>query len=294
MEHTVRKAVIPVAGMGTRFLPATKAMPKELLPVVDKPVLQYIVEELTASGIEQIIFIISEDKRSIEKYFSHDPELEAFLKKKEKHHLLETIEHLSDMADFQYVTQDAPHGLGHAVLQAKEKVGNEPFIVCGGDDIIEADIPAAQQLIDVYTEHHGPVMGVMKVPKEATDRYGIADPAEKLSETVHTLQDIVEKPAVEDAPSDLAVGGRWLLTPEIFEILENTPPGAGNEIQLTDAIRELLKTQTGYARVYEGIYRDCGNKLEYVKAVIAFARKHPEIGPDIEAYLSTKDRKSVV
>lgn len=283
----VRKAVIPVAGMGTRFLPATKAIPKELLPVVDKPVVQYIVEEMVASGIEEIIFIISDDKRPIEEHFTTNHNLEAFLEKKEKREALQTVREISALANFVFVSQNEPLGLGHAVLQAKDAIGNEPFMVCGGDDIIEGDIPAAQQMIDVYNTYGGSVFGVMEVPKESVSRYGIIDPEEDLGNGVMKAKGVVEKPAPKDAPSNFGAGGRWLLTPEIFAELENTSPGAGGEIQLTDAIMSLMKTQAVYAKAYEGIYRDCGNKVEYIKTVISYALKHEEMGDEIAEYIHT-------
>jgi UTP--glucose-1-phosphate uridylyltransferase len=277
----VRKAVIPVAGMGTRFLPATKAVPKELLPLLDKPVLQYIVEEAVAAGIEQIIFITNDQKGAIERYFSRDANLESFLESKGKTAELEAVRAVSHLAEFVFVPQSEPLGLGHAVLQARSVVGNEPFIVFGGDDVVQGSVPAAQELIDVYQQQHGSVIGVLEVPGENISRYGVIDPVETLGDRTWRLRDIVEKPTAETAPSQYGVGGRWLLQPEIFDILEHTPPGAGNEIQLTDAIRTLMDSHPVFATAYSGIYRDCGNKIEYLKAVFAFALSHPELGPEL-------------
>ncbi|MBI2410535.1 MAG: UTP--glucose-1-phosphate uridylyltransferase [Candidatus Kerfeldbacteria bacterium] len=287
MPKKIRKAVIPVAGLGTRFLPATKAVPKELLPLVDTPVIQYIVEEAVQSGIEDIIFITSEDKIAIEQYFDRDSALECILEQRQKQEEISKIKALSSMANFIYVRQAEPLGFGHAVLLAKEVVGDEPFIVYGGDDIIESDIPASQQLIDVYMRFDGPVMGVIQVERETVNRYGVIDPVETIEEGIFRLKDIIEKPSVEEAPSTYAATARWLLTPDIFEHLEQVKPGNGGEIQLTDAVRALIHTRTGYAKQYEGVYRDCGNKLEYVKAVISFALKHKDIGPDVRNYIDS-------
>ncbi|HLD21354.1 MAG TPA: UTP--glucose-1-phosphate uridylyltransferase GalU [Patescibacteria group bacterium] len=283
-KQRVRKAVIPVAGFGTRFLPATKAIPKELLPIIDKPVIQYIVEEAVASGIEEIIFVTSEHKNAIEDHFERNSGLETFLKQRQKDTELSTIQSLHQMAQFVYVHQDEPLGLGHAVLQAKDAVAGEPFIVFGGDDIIESTIPAAKQLIEVYEKYGGSVLGVVEVPKEAVNRYGVIDPLKQLEEGVTQIKDIVEKPKPHEAPSQLAAVARWLLTPEIFEELEQTKPGAGGEIQLPDGIRTLLKKQSVFAKVYNGTYRDCGNKVEYLKAIIAFSLQHPEMGEQLREY----------
>lgn len=281
----IRKAVIPVAGLGTRYLPATKALPKELLPIVDKPVIQYIVEEAVTAGIEEIIFVNSENKVAIENYFGRDRALEAILTQRGKHAEVELIKSLSDLAEFISVQQKEPLGLGHAVLQARDIVGDEPFMVFGGDDIVESDIPAAKELIDAAVKYDGSVVGVMEVPHESVHRYGIINPAQQLEPTICSLKDIVEKPAIAEAPSQLAVGGRWLFTADIFPCLERTKPGAGGEIQLTDAIRLLIQEQPVYAKLYSGVYRDCGNKTEYIKTMIAFALKHPEIGPAIQQYI---------
>lgn len=286
---SVRKAVIPVAGLGTRFLPATKAIPKELLPLGDIPVIQHIVQEAVESGITEIIFVTSEDKLNIEKHFERDHGLEATLKERGKEDLYESIHAIPEMAKFVYVHQREPLGLGHAVLQAKEVIDNQPFIVFGGDDVMEATVPVAKQLIDVYDQYNGPVIAVREVPVEDCDRYGVVDPEEQLSDTVTRLKGMVEKPAVDEAPSNLAVTGRWLLTPDIFEELESTTPGAGNEIQLTDAIMALFAKRQVYAKKYDGIYRDCGNKLEYLKAVVSFGMANPSFGEEFKEYIRHLD-----
>lgn len=286
-QHIVNTAVIPVAGLGTRFLPATKAIPKELLPLGDKPVLQYIVEEAVESGIERVIFITSPDKAAIERYFSPDIQLQQFLQEKGKEAEAAAIIRVTELAEFIFIPQHAPLGLGHAVLQAQDIVGNEPFIVFGGDDVIEATVPVALQLIQAYEKHHGSVIGVMEVPEEAVSRYGIVAPKEEYPERVMKIQDIIEKPATEDAPSPFAAAGRWLLTPEIFAVLEHTPPSTGGEVQLTDAIKTLIASQDVYAKVYDGIYRDCGNKLEYMKAVISFGLQNEQYGSDIQTFIDS-------
>ncbi len=281
----VKIAVIPVAGLGTRFLPQTKALPKELLPVVDKPVVQYIVEEAVAAGLTNIIFVLSPDKEAIRGHFFQNEKLEDELRTKGKHAELATIESLHTMATFQFAVQHEPRGLGDAILQAKDLIGNEPFVVFGGDDIVESTVPAAKQLIDVYEQYHAAVVGVTNVPKSDVVRYGIIDPAESLADAVYKLNTIVEKPSVEAAPSTLAAGGRWLLTPDIFPLLEATEPDASGEIQITKALQTLAAEQPLYAKAYDGVYRDCGNKIEYLKAVIHFALKHPDTKGAIRSYI---------
>lgn len=287
----VRTAVIPVAGLGTRFLPMTKAIPKELLPLVDKPVVQFIVEEAKASGIEEVIFITSGTKATLEQYFGSDAVLEQFLQEKGKKESLQMVRDVQSLARFTYIRQEQPLGLGHAVLLAREAVGDEPFIVFGGDDVIESAVPAARQLMDVYDQHQGSVVGVMEVSEEQVNRYGIidpqVDPKEELSTGVYRLNGIVEKPDPSTAPSRLAAGGRWLLTSDIFPYLEHATPSADGEIQLTDALCAMAAAQPVYAFQYDGIYRDCGNKLEYIKAVVSVALKHPAIGSDVRDYLQT-------
>lgn len=281
----VRKVVIPVAGYGTRFLPATKASPKEMLPIVDKPVVQYIVEEARESGIEQIIFITSSNKRAIEDHFDKNLELEDLLKRKDKKEQLEAVEDIGKGITFAYVRQGEQKGLGHAIHCAKDIVGNEPFIVCGGDDIITGKTPSIKQLIDVYNKYHDPVQAVFEVPNEDVYRYGVVDPKADLGDGLFELKGIVEKPEPEHAPSNYIAAARWLLTPDIFEILETIPPGKGNEIQLTDAIEELMKSRPAYALAVEGEYFDCGNKLEYLKAVVHFALQREDLKKDFTDFL---------
>ena len=285
----VTTAVIPVAGLGTRFLPQTKALPKELLPVVDKPVVQYIVEEAVAAGLTNIIFVLSPDKEAIRGHFFQNEKLEEELRSKGKHAELATIESLHTMATFQFAVQHEPRGLGDAILQAKELIGNESFVVFGGDDIVESVVPAAKQLVDVYEQYHAPVVGVTNVPKADVIRYGIIDPAETLADDVFKLTTILEKPSVEQAPSTLAVGGRWLLTSDVLRYLEATEPDANGEIQITKALQSLATEQPLYAKMYEGVYRDCGNKIEYLKTVIDFALKHPDTKAEITSYIHELD-----
>lgn len=284
----VTKAVIPVAGLGTRFLPVTKALPKELLPIINKPVIHYIVEEVVAAGIKQIIFVTSENKIAVEAYFDKDTALECILQERRKLPELAAVQGPAQLAEFIYVHQKVPLGLGHAVLQAKEIIGDEPFLVVSGDDIVEAVVPAAKQLINAYNERAASILGVISVPSAHLKNYGIISPSEQITPTLCKVADIIEKPSPETAPSSLGVGGRWLLTPSIFTYLEQTAPGAGNEIQLTDALRALLCDEPLYALTYDGVYHDCGNKLEYLKTVISFALVDPELGPEIKQYLKTK------
>lgn len=279
----VRKAIIPAAGLGTRFLPATKAMAKEMLPIVDKPTIQFIVEEAINSGIEDILIVTGKSKRPIEDHFDSNPELEANLKSKGKMELLELVEETTGLNLF-FVRQSYPKGLGDAVLQAKAFVGNEPFVVMLGDDLMEDEVPLTKQLINGYDKTHASNIAVMKVPHEETSKYGIIDVEGQVDETTYNVRRFVEKPNPEDAPSDLAIIGRYLLTPEIFDILETQEPGAGNEIQLTDAIDTLNKTQRVFAHEFKGTRYDVGDKFGFLKTSIEYGLKHPEI----------KDRKSVV
>jgi len=283
----IRKAVIPVAGFGTRFLPATKAQPKEMLTLVDKPVIQYIVEEAVASGITDIIFITGQNKRAIEDHFDRNFELEYRLLQKEKHSTLEQVRSISDLARFIYIRQKTPLGLGHAILTAREVVGDEPFVVLSGDDIINNPKPATKQLIEAYERYEDSVIGTVEVPKTLVSQYGIVKPRNGKTGSVIEIEDIIEKPKESEAPSTLAVTGRWLLTPEIFEALEKTKPGAGGEIQLTDGMRILLKHRSMYACKLNGTYYDCGNKLEFLKATVAFGLRHKELAKDFDIYLKS-------
>jgi len=267
----IRKAVIPVAGFGTRFLPATKSTPKEMLPIVDKPIIQFIVEEAVKSGIETIIFITGRHKRAIEDYFDYTPELEFTLKKAGKDEYVEKIREISNMADFVYVRQKEQLGLGHAILSAEHVVGNEPFAVLLGDElIINDEKPALKQLIDVFNRFSKSVIGTMKVSKEETNKYGIVDGME-VEENIKLVKYLVEKPSPEEAPSTDAITGRYILTPKIFDMLKKTPFGKGGEIQLTDALLKLLKYEVIYSTEMEGKRYDTGNKYGYLEAIFEIA-----------------------
>jgi len=280
----IRKAVIPAAGWGTRFLPATKALPKEMLPLVDKPLIQYIVEEATSSGIEQIIIITSSGKSAIEDHFDRSCELEYTLEQKGEKRLLGEVRRIADLANICFIRQREQLGLGHAILSAKEIVGDEPFAVFLPDDIFEAEVPLLKQMLEVYQRHKGSVIAVWRVTEEDTKRYGIIKP-KQIAERVYQVLDLVEKPEPGDAPSDLAILGRYILTPDIFEALRVTPPGKGNEIQLTDGLALLLKQQAIYGYEFEGTYYDAGKTLGLLKASVALALRHPEIGTDFREYL---------
>ena len=280
----VRKAVIPAAGFGTRFLPATKALPKEMLPIVDKPTIQYNVEELIESGIEEILIITSRNKEAIMNHFDKSPELEQSLREKDKVDLLKISEDISNMIDIHFIRQKEAKGLGHAILCAKSFVGNEPFAVLLGDDVVYSEKPCIKQLIDVYNEYNSSVVGVQQVKRENVNKYGIVD-GEKVNDRTYKLNDMVEKPDIENAPSNMAILGRYVLTPEIFEELENTKKGKGGEIQLTDGIKNLNKKQNVYAYDFEGRRYDAGNKLGYMEANVEYALRHDEIKDDFKLYL---------
>lgn len=280
----VRKAVIPAAGLGTRFLPATKAQPKEMLPIVDKPVIQYIVEEAVASGIEQIVIITGQSKRAIEDHFDYPFELAHRLRENKKTEELHEVERLSELANFVYVRQKQPLGNGHAVLVAREVIGDEPFAVLWGDDIVDAKVPCLQQLIQVYEQYGTSVMAVMRVAKELISKYGVIE-ARQVADRIHEVLDLVEKPTTENAPSDLATVKGYVLTPEIFEELEHTPPGKGGEIWLSDAIKSLMRRQKVFALEFEGRRYDAGNKLEFLQATVDFALKRPDLADEFRAYL---------
>ena len=280
----VRKAVIPAAGLGTRFLPATKAMAKEMLPIVDKPTIQFIVEEALKSGIEDIIIITGKAKRPIEDHFDANLELETNLKEKGKAELLKLVEETTDI-NLHFVRQKHPLGLGHAVLQAKSFIGNEPFVVMLGDDLMEDEIPLTKQLMMDYEETHASAIAVMKVPHEETNKYGIINPGAEVSPGLYNVKNFVEKPKAEEAPSNLAIIGRYLLTPEIFSVLENQEPGAGGEIQLTDAIDTLNKTQRVFAREFKGTRYDVGDKFGFMKTSIEYGLKHPAVQDSLTDYI---------
>lgn len=279
----IRKAVIPAAGLGTRFLPATKAQPKEMLPIVDKPAIQFIIEEAIQSGIEEILIITGRNKRAIEDHFDRAVELEMTLRDQGKYDLLGLVQEIADVT-IHYVRQKEAKGLGHAVLCAKQFVGNEPFAVLLGDDIVDASVPCLKQLIDVYKDYGGSILGVQEVPRDKVSSYGIVQPA-RIKENLWQALDLIEKPAIEEAPSQLAVLGRYIIEPEIFELLENTEPGRGGEIQLTDALRRLAERKSVYAYNFEGRRYDIGDKQGYLEATIEYALKRPELRDKFLRYL---------
>ncbi|TWT03593.1 UTP--glucose-1-phosphate uridylyltransferase GalU [Planomicrobium sp. CPCC 101079] len=279
----VTKAIIPAAGLGTRFLPATKAMPKEMLPIVDKPTIQYIVEEAIASGIEDIIIVTGKGKRAIEDHFDNNFELEANLLEKGKLDLLEKVAQ-SSKVEIHYIRQKEAKGLGHAVWSARKFIGNEPFAVLLGDDIVQAEKPCLKQLIEQYDETQTSIIGVQQVPNDETNRYGIIDPS-KAQGRLYQVNEFVEKPALGTAPSNLAIMGRYILTPEIFELLEKQEVGAGGEIQLTDAIQKLNELQNVFAYDFEGKRYDVGEKLGFIRTTIEFALASEELGKDVEKML---------
>jgi UTP--glucose-1-phosphate uridylyltransferase len=281
----VRKAVIPAAGLGTRFLPATKAQPKEMLPIVDKPTLQYIVEEAIESGIEEILIIIGRNKSSIENHFDRSVELELELEKSGKFDLLEEVRRISDMANIHYVRQKEPKGLGHAIHCAKSFIGNEPFAVLLGDDIVHnGDMPCLKQLIKTYDKYKTTILGVQEVSDADVSKYGIVD-GKMIEDNIYTVNDLVEKPSIEDAPSNVAILGRYVINPEIFDILEHVKPGKGGEIQLTDGLKELAKREAMCAYIFEGKRYDVGNKLGFLEATVEFALRRDDLRDDFIEYL---------
>ncbi|MEX2416582.1 MAG: UTP--glucose-1-phosphate uridylyltransferase GalU [Paenibacillaceae bacterium] len=288
---SIRKAIIPAAGLGTRFLPATKAQPKEMLPIVDKPAIQYIVEEAIASGVEDIIIVTGRNKRAIEDHFDRSVELEMMLAEKEKQDLLSLVEDIGRMADIHYIRQKEPLGLGHAVLCARKFIGNEPFAVLLGDDIMQSDPPCLAQMIRLYEQSHSPVVAVSKVPYEDVSKYGIISPVtgpsfDQVSGESIRIADLVEKPGRDEAPSNLAIIGRYILDPSVFEILENSVPSRGGEIQLTDALRELNLTHPMLAFLYSGKRYDVGDKFGFIQATIELALQKEELEADLKAYLT--------
>jgi len=289
----IRKAVIPAAGLGTRFLPATKAQPKEMLPIVDKPTLQYIIEEAVASGIEEILIITGRNKKSIEDHFDKSVELELELKSKGKEDLLEEVRKIDNLANIMYIRQKEPKGLGHAVLCAKSFIGDEPFAVLLGDDIVYSDKPCLKQMIEVFDEVGTSVLGVQKVAHENVNKYGIVDGG-MVSDRIYEVKGLVEKPDPVDAPSNVAVLGRYIITPEIFSILENTVPGKGGEIQLTDALKELAKKQKMYAYNFIGKRYDVGDKLGFLEATVEFALRREDLGNQFYEYLKTVTQGSML
>ena len=287
MNQKIRKAIIPAAGLGTRFLPAAKAQPKEMLPSVDKPTIQYIIEEAVASGIEEILIITGRNKKCIEDHFDKSVELEMELEKNNKIELLELVRGISDMADIHYIRQKEPRGLGHAIRCAKTFVGNEPFAILLGDDVVyNPEKPCLKQLIDCYDEYKTTILGVQRVPENDVYKYGIVDGI-TVENRVCKVKGLVEKPSVEEAPSNTAILGRYIVTPRIFDILDNTKPGKGNEIQLTDALLTLMKEEAMYAYNFEGKRYDVGDKLGFLQATVEYALRKPELKDDFIQYLKT-------
>ncbi len=284
MKNILKKAVIPVAGWGTRLLPATKSQPKEMLPIVDKPAVQYVVEEAINSGIEDILFVTGRGKRAIEDYFDYAIELEKELEEKGKTDLLQVVRGISEMVKFFYVRQKIAKGLGDAVFHAKDFVNNEPFGVLLADDIIDSQTPCLKQMEEVFERYHSPVIAVMEVPESETYLYGIVS-GERIEHNTYRVNDLVEKPDPAYAPSNLAIVGRYILDSKIFNALQNTLPGKGGEIQLTDAIRDLLQEEEVYAYIFEGNRFDVGEKEGFLKANIAFALKRKDLGEEIKKYI---------
>jgi UTP--glucose-1-phosphate uridylyltransferase len=281
----IRKAIIPAAGLGTRFLPATKAQPKEMLPIVDKPTIQYIVEEAVASGIEEIIIIIGRGKRSIEDHFDKSYELEDTLLRKSKHEMLNEVQKISNLVNIVYVRQKEPRGLGHAILCAKSVIGDEPFAVLLGDDIVMSETPCLKQLIDVFEYYNSSVVAVQHVLEKDVSKYGVIKPKGKIESDLFHIESLVEKPKIEEAPSRYAIMGRYVLSPEVFEILERIPVGQGDELQLTDAINELNKQKAVFAYNFQGSRYDIGDKIGFIKATIDFALTRDDIREEVLAYL---------
>jgi UTP--glucose-1-phosphate uridylyltransferase len=289
VKQVIRKAVFPAAGLGTRFLPATKAQPKEMLPLVDKPIIQYGVEEAVQSGISNIILVTGRGKNAIEDHFDVSVELETFLEARGKKDLLEEVRKISNLINFSYVRQGEPLGLGHAVLVTRELVGEEPFAVLLGDDVIDAEPPAIKQMIEVFKQVNGPVLAVERVPLGDISSYGVVaiDESAQLGPGVYRVRDLVEKPAREEAPSDLAIIGRYILTPDIFQSLAETAKDRTGEIQLTNGLRHLLKSRPIFACEVKGVRHDTGNKLGFLKAVVYFALRRPDLAAPFAEYLSS-------
>ena len=286
-SRTVRKAIIPAAGLGTRFLPATKSQPKEMLPIVDKPTLQYIIEEAISSGIEEILIVTGRSKKSIEDHFDRSIELELELEQKGKKEMLKMVQDISNMVNIHYIRQKEPKGLGHAIHCAKSFIGNEPFAVMLGDDIVDSETPCLKQLINAYDEYKTTILGVQDVETENVNKYGILD-VKHIEDRVYKVKDMVEKPSIEEAPSNIAILGRYIITPEIFNILENQEPGKGGEIQLTDALQTLSKKEAIYAYNFEGRRYDVGDKLGFLEATVDFALKRDDLKSEFMEFLKSK------
>jgi len=288
MPNKIRKAVFPAAGLGTRFLPATKASPKEMLPLVDKPLIQYSVEEAVRSGIDSILIVTGREKAPIENHFDISFELEQLLRERNKPELFEMVREITEIARISYTRQKQALGLGHAILQAQDFSPNEAFAVLLADDIVDSEVPALQQLIEVYEKYDAPVVATMQVEGESISRFGVID-AEEVEPNVYRVRDMVEKPSYENAPSDLAIIGRYILTPDIFPAIRKTRKGAGGEIQITDAMRDLLEKRPLYAVKLEGTRHDAGDKLGFLIATVEFALKREDLGQDFRDYLKTLD-----
>lgn len=292
MTHKIRKAVFPAAGLGTRFLPATKASPKEMLPLVDKPLIQYAVEEAVASGIESILIVTGREKSSIENHFDISYELESLLQEKGKTEFFEQVRAISEICRISYTRQKQALGLGHAIYQAKDFSENEPFAVLLADDVVDAEKPALRQMVEVFEEYNAPVIATMQVEGRAISRFGVID-AEEVAPNVFKIKDMVEKPKFEDAPSDLAIIGRYILTPDVFDAIERTEKGAGGEIQITDAMRLMLREgKPFYAVKLEGRRHDAGDKLGFLIATVEFALKREDLGDGFREYLKSLDLAS--
>ncbi|MGL5346117.1 MAG: UTP--glucose-1-phosphate uridylyltransferase GalU [Peptostreptococcaceae bacterium] len=289
MKQKVKKAIIPVAGLGTRFLPATKSQPKEMLPIVDKPTLQYIIEEAINSGIEEILIVTGRSKKSIEDHFDRSVELELELSQKGKDEMLKMVQDISNMVNIHYIRQKEPKGLGHAIYCAKSFIGEEPFAVLLGDDIVDSNVPCLKQLINCYNEYNTSVLGVQKVALEDICKYGILD-VKHIEDRVYKVNNLIEKPSIYEAPSNIAILGRYIITPDIFEILEKQKPGAGGEIQLTDALQVLADQEVIYAYNFEGRRYDVGDKLGFLEATVDFALKRPELRDDFMTFLKSKTK----
>ena len=280
----VKKAVIPAAGYGTRLLPASKAIPKEMLPIVDRPTIQYVIEEAIEAGIEEVLIITSKNKQEIEDHFDRDLELEMILKEKEKYDIKKEVDKISNMIDIHYIRQKKQKGLGHAISCAETFVGEDPFAVILGDDLVVSQKPAIGQLMEVYEERKAPILGVQDVPENNVNKYGIVKYNKKEGKN-YLLDDMIEKPTINEAPSNLAILGRYVITPDIFSIIKNTPPGKGGEIQLTDALKTLSQKRDVYAHNFDGTRYDVGNKMGFLKATVEFALNRQEFASEFEDYL---------
>ena len=292
-KMNIKKAVIPAAGLGTRFLPVTKSMPKEMLPIIDTPAIHYVVKEAVEAGLDDIIIITGRGKRAVEDYFDESPEMEMHLKKNKKDDLLKTIKEISSMANVHYIRQKDPKGLPDAILSAEKHIGDEPFAVLLGDDIILSETPCTKQLIDVYSTYHSSVIAVQDVPREKINRYG-AVKATKINTSAHELylvEHIVEKPKIEEAPSTLAAVGRYVFTPEIFDAMKRTQPGVNNELQIADSINLLCESQKVYACAFKGKRYDIGDKLGYIQAILDFALKNDELKSGVSAYMKNLNKQ---